>query len=61
LRNFLTGIFVCLLVGIGVTLLRSKPGERLKASMQVTLAILAISLACGLLALMGVKVTGISN
>jgi len=59
-QNFAIGVVVSMAVGVGVTLLRTKPGERLRGSLQVAGAILAISLACGLLALLGVKVTGIN-
>jgi len=61
MKNFVIGIIVSVAVGVGVTLLRTNRGERLKASLQVAMAILAISLACGLLALLGVNVTGISD
>jgi hypothetical protein len=61
MQNFVIGIIVSLAVGNAVSLWRSKPGERLKASVHVTLAIVAISLACGVVALLGVKVTGIND
>ena len=61
MQGFVNAVMVSLAVGIGVTLLRAKPGERSRESLHVTFAILAISLACGLAALLGVEVTGISN
>jgi hypothetical protein len=59
--GFLNAVIISLAVGIGVTLLRAKPGERLRESLHVTLAILAISFACGVAALLGVEIAGISN
>ena len=59
--GFLHAVIVSLAVGGGVTLLRAKPGERLRETLQVTFAVLATSLACGVAALLGVEITGISN
>ena len=59
--HFLHAVIVSLAVGIGVTLFRAKPGKRLSETLHVTLAILTISLACGVAALLGVEITGISN
>ena len=61
MSGFLHAVIVSLAVGVGVTLLRAKPGERLSETLHVTLAVLAISLACGVAALLGVEITGISN
>jgi hypothetical protein len=61
MKNFVTGIVISVAIGVGVTLVRTKRGERLKASLQVVLAILAVSLACGLAVLLGVPVKGITE
>ena len=59
--NFATIIIFALVIGVGAALWQAKPGERLKDSGKAVLAVLAISLAGGLAALLGVPIKGISE
>ena len=58
--HFVNAVLVSLAIGVGVTLLRARPGQRLRESLGVTVAILSISLACGIAALLGVPIKGIN-
>ena len=58
---FVKAVSVSVLIGVAVALWRAKPGERRKEALGVGLTVLAISLACGLAALLGVPIHGISD
>lgn len=61
LMNFVKVVMSSLAIGVGVALLCAKAGERLRDAGKVAFAILTISMAAGLAALMGVEIHGISD
>ena len=61
LLGFVKWVAICVAFAVGAALWRAKPGERLKDSMKAASATLAICLAGGLAAYMGVEIKGISN
>lgn len=58
---FVKAVGVSMLIGVAIALWTAKPGERLKEIRVMALTVLAISLACGLAALLGVPIHGISD
>ena len=58
---FVKTVSVSMLIGVAIALWTAKPGERLKEIRVMALTVLAISLACGLAALLGVPIHGISD
>ena len=58
---FAKGVGVSMLIGVAIALWTAKPGQRLKEIRVMALTVLTISLACGLAALLGVPIHGISD
>jgi len=58
---FVKAVGVSVLITVAVALWRAKPGQCLKEALGTALTVLAISLACGLAALVGVPIHDISD